>query len=504
MHSPSPVDNWLFQLAFDNAAIGIAMVMPDGRWRRVNAALCNIVGYTAEELYQLTFQDITHPKDLAIDLDYVRQTLAGERQGYQMEKRYIHKRGHMIWVQLNVSLARDADGAPIYFVSQIQDISDRKRLEKEIRQRERRLNAFFGAASSTGVGFCIYDEKRRYLQINQALADVGEAAIETCVGKTTADVLPTLAETIEPLLIQVQTSRKPILNAEITGESPQHPGKTMTWLASYFPIRTSPSQTQVGMIIFDISSRKQMEFTLKGINQELARSNQELENFAYVASHDLQEPLRKIQAFGDRLQIKYSQVLDERGSDYLRRMRNASERMQTLIRDLLRFSRITTKTLPYKFVNLNQVVVGVLSDLEAATVEINAQILVGPLPAVYADSLQMRQLFQNLIANSLKFHYPDRPPKIEVSQLPSESLDQVRIAIADNGIGFDEKYRSQIFDPFQRLHGRLDYPGTGMGLAICRKIAEYHSGNITAHSVPNEGTTMVVTLPTHSTDDPAL
>ncbi|MGF1537063.1 MAG: PAS domain S-box protein [Elainellaceae cyanobacterium] len=494
MHSAT--DSQLFQLAFDNAAIGMAMVMLDGSWSKVNGALCEIVGYTAEELYQLTFQDITHPKDLATDLGYVQQTLAGERQGYQMEKRYIHKQGHTIWVQLNVSLARDEAGNPVFFVSQIQDISDRKRLEKEIRTRGRRLNAFFEAASSAGVGFCIYDEQRRFLQINQALADINGASVEAHISRTTADVLPSLADTIEPLIVQVQSARQPVLNVEITGETPRQPGKTLTWLASYFPIKTSPSQAQVGVIVVDISDRKQMEQTLKEINQELARSNRELENFAYVASHDLQEPLRKIQAFGDRLQDKYGAVLDKRGSDYLRRMRNASERMQTLIHDLLRFSRITTKTLPHKSVNLNQVVTGVLSDLEAAIVEIQGEVEVDPLPMVYADSLQMRQLLQNLIGNALKFHHPQRPAKIRVYETPSEHPDQVCVAIADNGIGFDEKYLDQIFQPFQRLHGRLEYPGTGMGLAICRKIVEYHRGTITARSVANEGTTMVVTLPT--------
>ncbi len=491
------MDDWLFQLAFDNAAIGIAMVMPDGRWQKVNAALCDIVGYTPEELYQLTFQDITHPNDLAADLDYLQQTLAGERQSYQMEKRYIHKLGHTIWVQLNVSLARDENEKPVYFVSQLQDISDRKRLEKEIRARGRRLNAFFEAASSAGVGFCIYDEQRRYLQVNQALANINGASIEAHENRTTADVLSDLAVIIEPLLVQVQTTRQPILNVEIVGETPQNPGKALTWLASYFPIKTSRSQAQIGVIVVDISDRKQMERTLKNINQELARSNRELENFAYVASHDLQEPLRKIQAFGDRLYTKYDEALDKRGQDYLRRMRNASERMQTLIKDLLRFSRITTKTLPHKSVDLNQIVVGVLSDLEAAIVELDGKIQVGPLPPVYADSLQMRQLFQNLIGNALKFHQPDQPPRIEVSQVSSAQADQVSIAIADNGIGFDEKYIDQIFEPFQRLHGRLEYPGTGMGLAICRKIIEYHSGSIHTSSAPNQGTTITVTLPTH-------
>lgn len=494
MSQPQPVDNQLFQLAFEQAAIGMAMVMPDGRWRKVNAALCDMLGYTSEELYQLTFQDITHPKDLDKDLGYLRETLSGERQSYQIDKRYIHKCGHTVWAQLNVSLARDADGDPMYFISQIQDISHRKHLEKELRTRERLLNAFFDAASSAGVGFCIYDEQRRFLQVNQALADINGASIGDHLNRTTADLLPGLAPTIEPLLLQVQTTRRPVLNLEVSGETPRSPGNVGTWLASYFPIKIGPSQVQVGVIVVNISDRKQMERQLHGINQDLARSNRELESFAYVASHDLQEPLRKIQTFGDRLQMKYDDALDDRGRDYLRRMRNASERMQTLIRDLLRFSRITTKNQPYEIVDLNSVVDGVLSDLETVIVELDGQIHIGSLPQIYANALQMRQLFQNLIGNALKFHQPDCAPKIEVYQASSDTDHSVSIAIADNGIGFDEKYISQIFQPFQRLHGRLDYPGTGMGLAICRKIVEYHDGAITVSSVPQRGTTMTVTL----------
>ncbi|GAB4174702.1 MAG: ATP-binding protein [Coleofasciculaceae cyanobacterium] len=240
--------------------------------------------------------------------------------------------------------------------------------------------------------------------------------------------------------------------------------------------------------------------------QELAYSNAELEQFAHVASHDLQEPLRKIMSFGDRLKDKYSEILTAQGCDYLERMQKAAERMQSLIEDLLTLSRITTKAQPFVSVDLARVTREVLSDLEVRIEQTGATVEVGELPTLEADPLQMRQLLQNLISNALKFHQKTEPPKIGIysqllngeEQQPTRSSRRpmlYQILVQDNGIGFDEKYLSNIFSAFQRLHSRSEYEGTGMGLAICRKIVERHNGSITAKSSPGQGSTFIVTLP---------
>lgn len=240
--------------------------------------------------------------------------------------------------------------------------------------------------------------------------------------------------------------------------------------------------------------------------QELTRSNAELQEFAYVASHDLQEPLRKIQAFGDRLMVKYSEVLTDQGCDYLKRMQSAAERMQALIDDLLTLSRVTTRAQPFVSTNLTQVVQDVLSDLEVRIQQTRGQIEVGELPTLEADPIQMRQLLQNLIGNALKFHRAEEAPMIKIysQQLldhkwrPAEEINRAvacQILVEDNGIGFDEKYLDRIFNAFQRLHGRSEYEGTGMGLAICRKIVERHHGKITAQSLIGHGSTFIITLP---------
>ena len=260
----------------------------------------------------------------------------------------------------------------------------------------------------------------------------------------------------------------------------------------------------VNMYAKDITERKRAEEKLKSYAAQLARSNRELQDFASIASHDLQEPLRKIQAFGGRLYDKYPAVLGDDGRDYIQRMKNAASRMQSMLDDLLAYSRVTTKARPLTPVDLVQVINEVISDLEVSIEETGGKVELEGLPTIDADPLQMRQLFQNLIGNALKFHQPGIPPLICISSQPisaNESSQKeafFRILIADNGIGFDEKYLDRIFLPFQRLHGHNEYKGSGMGLAICKKIVERHEGSITARSKPGQGTTFLITLPASS------
>lgn len=233
---------------------------------------------------------------------------------------------------------------------------------------------------------------------------------------------------------------------------------------------------------------------------DLDRSNRDLQDFAYIASHDLQEPLRKIVAFSDRLYRLLGPNLDPTAGDYLARMQNAAGRMQGLINDLLTLSRISTRGLQLTPVDLAKVIHDeVLVDLETALEESGGQIEVGELPHLIADPLQMRQLMQNLIGNGLKFRRPGVAPLVRVAgeEIRDDATDALvyRIVVQDNGIGFDNKYLDRIFQPFQRLHGRQQYAGTGMGLAICRKISERHGGSITARGEIDQGATFVVTLP---------
>ncbi|MEA2154969.1 MAG: hypothetical protein QOE11_1109 [Solirubrobacteraceae bacterium] len=232
---------------------------------------------------------------------------------------------------------------------------------------------------------------------------------------------------------------------------------------------------------------------LAAANAELGRSNEELERFASIASHDLQEPLRKVQMFAERATQQGGEQLSEAGRDSLERMNDAARRMQALIDGLLVFSRITTKGRPAEDVALAQVAREVVDDLQAVIADCGATVEIGDLPRVPADPLQMRQLLQNLISNGLKFRREGVAPLIRVQG--SVVGDEAEIAVIDNGIGFDPQYAARIFKVFERLHARTAYSGTGIGLALCRRIVERHEGTIRAESVPGEGSTFIVRLP---------
>jgi len=233
--------------------------------------------------------------------------------------------------------------------------------------------------------------------------------------------------------------------------------------------------------------------------RELARSNAELEQFASIASHDLQEPLRKVRTFTQQVTVIEADRLSDRGRDYLGRANAAAERMQKLIEDLLKFSRVATHGRPFAPVDLAQVTRDVLDDLEAQVERSGAEVDVGPLPTITADALQMRQLMQNLISNAIKFRREGVTPEVSIEASTVE--DQARITVRDNGIGFEAQYARRIFRVFERLHGRGEYPGTGIGLALCRRIAERHGGTVVAESEPGAGATFTVTLPMRQRDE---
>ena len=247
-----------------------------------------------------------------------------------------------------------------------------------------------------------------------------------------------------------------------------------------------------------------MTYDLQNKAIALQNSNAELEKFASISSHDLQEPLRKVQAFGDRLKGKYADRLPDEGQDYIERMQGAAARMQDLIDGVLEFSRIRKSDRPFELVDMEKVVRDVVSDMEIRIEETNAKVEFSALPTIDADPVQMRQLIQNLISNSLKYRKPDTPPVIQISADFLERENSVyrgaptrmcRIQFKDNGIGFDSEYAERIFEIFQRLHGRTEYAGTGIGLAVAKSIVEHHGGAISAEGKSGEGATFTVTLP---------
>jgi PAS domain S-box-containing protein len=267
-------------------------------------------------------------------------------------------------------------------------------------------------------------------------------------------------------------------------------------VASRWAIQKDADGNPTGMLEInrDITARKKAEEQLDSYMAKIEESNQALQDFAYIAAHDMKEPLRKVIAFGNMLRQKSGDLLGESGNDYLHRMLNATARMQSLLAGLLDYSRVAAAAEPFKEINLSNLIGEVLSDLEVRIVKTGGEVHVGDLPVISADPTQMRQLFQNLIGNALKFHKAGEKPMIQVRSV-SDTDSGCRIAVEDNGIGFEGQYLEKIFTPFQRLHGRSEYEGTGMGLAICKKIVERHGGSITARSEPGKGSTFLIMLP---------
>ncbi len=273
--------------------------------------------------------------------------------------------------------------------------------------------------------------------------------------------------------------------------------------------QTEPNQRYVEIMNFTnfqlgrVIERSRAENELRQYAVKLQLTNRELQEIANIAAHDLQEPLRKIQAFGDIIKIKVADTLSDEGRDYIDRMQNAARRMQHLINDMLAFSRVTLKAQPFVPIDLTVIAREVVADMDIRIQQAHGRITIGDLPTVEADPLQIRQMLHHILSNSLKFSRHSAAPEIRVSasiedatQLPAHAMRQLcRIVIEDNGIGFDEKYADRIFGIFQRVHPNEQYEGTGMGLAICRKIAERHNGSIVAESTPDMGARFMITLP---------
>ena len=357
----------------------------------------------------------------------------------------------------------------------------------------------------------------RFVLANVAVArQMGFSSPDEIIGKSDFDLFPQeLAARYRAEEVEMIRSGKGLYNHEgpTVDASKEEENR---WVSTTKVILRNAQGEVTGFIGLgrDITEQKRAQDALRSSEAklrqstvQLERSNRELQDFAYVASHGLQEPLRKIVVFGERLKEQNAATMAQTSLDHLDRMQKAAGRMQVLINDLLSFSRVTSKAQPFTPVNLAEVASGVVEDLEGRIELVKGRVEVSALPVIDAEPLQMRQLLQNLIGNALKFRRPEEPPvvKVDAQIIPDPVTSDkklCRLTISDNCIGFDEKYLDRIFNVFQRLHTRNEYEGTGMGLAIVRKIALHHGGDVTAKSKLGEGATFIVTLPVTHPKEP--
>lgn len=349
-----------FRKLFEHSSIGMAIISKEGEWMRVNSRICEIFGYSEEELLNMTFQDLSHPEDVDNDKDLLKDLIDDEISRYEVEKRYYNKSEHTIWV--NISVTKINLKNDFYFITQITDITKRKSAIRQLKKR----------------------------------------------------------------------------------------------------------------------------------NEKLRQQNIELEQFAYITSHDLQEPLRTIQSFIQLFEKKYGSNVDEKGQKYIEFITDATDRMSTMIHSLLEYNRIGRKKQDKEEIDLNEVVGHVIADLDHQIKSKNAKIKYSHLGKMTGYKQDIKILFQNLISNAVKFTEIDVHPEIEIEV--KKIGKKTAISLADNGIGIDDQYKEKVFLIFQRLHKRKDYQGSGIGLALCKKIVELHNGKIWFETNEKSGTTFYLIL----------
>ncbi|MFN0123260.1 MAG: PAS domain-containing protein [Blastocatellia bacterium] len=416
-----------------------------------------------------------------------------------------------VWLSITFSPNYDGRGKILGSIATLHDMTGRRQAEQVLREHREKLAESLqftrDVISSVSESICAIDRDFRYVMFNHSLEQLSGVPARKVLGRVVYDAFPGLREQAV-----YESFQSALAGATLTTPDQKlefRDGRPPTWVsATYTPQRNTRAEI-IGVIVTirDVTSRKRTEQELGDYAARLARSNRELQEFAHIASHDLQEPLRKIRAFGDRLAGKYSDQLGPEGLDYLQRMRGAAERMQSLIENLLSYSRVVSRARPFETIALETIVRETLTDLELRIENTRAVIDIGDLPEIEADPTQMRQLFQNLLGNALKFTAPGQTPHIhilaETAGPETDPAAQWRITVQDNGIGFEEKYAERIFALFQRLHGRGEYEGTGIGLSICRRIVARHHGEITAASQSGEGATFVITLPARQPQSPS-
>jgi PAS domain S-box-containing protein len=486
-----------------------AMVVVDQRGEIVllNVRTEKQFGYSRDELIGQPVTNIIPEgfaeRIIADDLRSAADALA-QQIGTGIELVALRKDGTEFPIEIMLSPLESAEG--ILVTAAIRDISARKAAEEELFVEKELAVVTLNSISDAVISA---DTSGNITLLNVVAERMTGQSSQEAAGRPIADVLRVLdATTREIVAIPVEAA----VRNDRTEHLPsgclliRRDGHEIAIADSVSPIHDREDNvTGAVIVVRDESAAREMARRIRAVGEELERSNRELDDFAAIASHDLQEPLRKIQAFGDRLAEHSSSALDDEARDYLSRMTDAASRMQILISDLLEYSQVAVRPEPPQPVDLGQVVTEVLSDLDEGIRSGHGSVIVGRLPTVSASPLQMRQLFQNLIANALKFHPEGVAPEVHLEAAARDDEDGVKggcrgtpiweISVRDNGIGFDEKYAERIFAPFQRLNGRQAFEGAGMGLAICRRIVTFCGGTITASSHPGAGATFLLTLP---------
>jgi len=520
-----------FRLAFDNAVIGKAMANMEARFIKVSPAMCHMLGYTERELLTKTWMDITHPEFLQVSFEMVEKLVKNEQPSAFYDCKFIHKDGTSLWINLNIVLVRDAMGVPQFFLGDMVNISVRKRITEELDYRNQIVRKFLtdtddemfhdvlkiildAMESPYGVfgyidqnGNLVVPSMTRHIweECNIQEKDIvfkketwGCSSWPRAIREKQSNYSNQPSTLTPEGHIKVQRHATiPVIHHDKVIGLLQVANKDSDYTQDEVDLMESLAASIAPILAARMERnqeerlRTEAERLLEGKVVELERSNKELEQFAYVASHDLQEPLRMVSSYTQLLEKRYKDKLDEDAHDFIGFAVDGANRMQRLINDLLDYSRVTTRGTPFQKLDLSSIMGQVIVNLHQKISETQAMIVNDDLPFVKGDESQLIRLFQNLIDNAIKFR-GETSPRITINATTEDKM--VTISIHDNGIGIDEIYSDRIFTIFQRLHGKDKYPGTGIGLAICKRIVERHGGSIWFTSEGGKGTTFWFTL----------
>lgn len=491
-NSSIPRDQEFYEYIYSHVPLGIGLLTTQGKFVHANQTFCKILGYTSEELTGLSFVDFTHPEDIEKDLAQVNRCLSGEIESYEMNKRYIRKNGSIIPVMLYVHIIRH-DNKPHYFISCVADLTESQKQEQELFRIQERLKV---ALDGSEQGFWEWDiETNNFFMSPIFCKLIGKEESETIMPlsdfvsliheedtnkfiqdlhKHMADGLPIKAE------YRLNTINRGYIWFRCTGHSVRQ-NCTAIRLAGFFQ---------------DISQEREHEATLVEAMNEIQKKNEELEQFAYIASHDLQEPLRTASSYVQLFALKYKNQVDEKGQQYIDYIVDSTSRMRDLIRDLLDYSR-SGNTAQKEITSFHKIMEDVLLSLRSKINQSKAKITYDrskDIP-ILANHNDVVRVLQNLVSNSIKFTRPNIRPLIKIGYDLSDP-NFCTFFVKDNGVGIAKDNFSKLFKMFYRIRQNNDnITGNGIGLAICKRIVESHGGTIWVESTEDKGSTFSFTLP---------